>query len=763
MEPPRQPRINIDDRRRRTITRAWGNNAKSQRKTQDLPEGTIIGGAFQIAKPIGRGGMGTVYEVNHLALGRKCALKILSPELVNEVNWKRFQKEAKAIAGLSHPSLVHIYDLGIHNNRLPFYAMDLLKGEDLETRILKKGPLNLIETVKLVLKLLDGIAYAHKHGIIHRDLKPANILLTNEANGETSVKILDFGIAKLAGLDDESDDQYMTSTGEIFGSPFYMSPEQCMGETVDTRSDIYSIGCTLYEMLTGQVPLDGGSPLDTVMLHLEELPKSLSEKSGRSFPKSIETVVARSMAKLPQDRYQSAQEMAEDLKRILAGKDLSQTSYASAARSKEPNRLPKNKKTKKNESGSEKTERSGPWILAATVLISMVLMTVTALSLLPKDGKDGKSDETNSSIQSNNQISNQNTKRSESSRDELSPSFQSHLVLADTATMPETPALPDSSIDNFPTIPTVSYKNERESKESTELVFDFPAKFSIGTLNYAVQPSLYKFPQEAALYDKAVQELLSIPLTARGRISVEKGIPLSFTSNSFQSSFAMLTGFQPNDLFELTLANINISNADLKPLTKLKGLRGLVLRNVALNDSQLGALDQLTNLRFLALDESTVATRSVAQLKILNNLSELKCSTDENFPELLIKLKEAKNLTNLTLTGPITAEGLALVKDLNKLRCLQLDSALLKSQHLQTLGSLKNVEELTLYNCASDNANLKDYGYLKNLKELIIAKPVGLHRSGCSFIKKQLPSVKVVLQERKPAREHEEIQLIEMR
>lgn len=758
MEPPRQPKINIDDRRRRTITRAWGNNAKPQRKTQDIPEGTIIGGAFQIAKPIGRGGMGTVYEVNHLALGRKCALKILSPELVNEVNWKRFQKEAKAIAGLSHPSLVHIYDLGIHNNRLPFYAMDLLKGEDLETRILKKGPLNLIDTVKLVLKLLDGIAYAHKHGIIHRDLKPANILLTSEANGETSVKILDFGIAKLAGLDDESEDQYMTSTGEIFGSPFYMSPEQCMGETVDTRSDIYSIGCTLYEMLTGQVPLDGGSPLDTVMLHLEELPKSLSEKSGRSFPKSIETVVARSMAKLPQDRYQSAQEMAEDLKRILAGKDLSQTSYASAARSKEPNRLPKSKKKKKrneDEPDTAKAESSGPWILAATVLISMVLMTVTALSLLPKDGKSDESNNQNSN-QNSNKVSHQTNSRgsqlSEVNRDELSSSFQASLPV------------PDTMIENdLTSIPAASYKNERESKESTELVFDFPTKYSIGTLNYAVHPSLYKFPQEASIYNKAVQELLSIPITARGRISIDKGIPLAFTSSSFNSSFAMLAGFQPNDLFELTLANINLSDADLKPLTKLKGLRGLVLRNVVLNDSQLGALDQLTNLRLLALDESTVATRAVAQLKILNNLTELKCSTDEDFPALLIKLKEAKNLTNLTLTGPVSAEGLALIQDLSKLKCLQLDSALLKSQHLETLGSLKNIEELTLYNCASDNANLKDYGYLKNLKELIIAKPVGLHRSGCSFIKKQLPSVKVVLQERKPAREHEEIQLIEMR
>ncbi|MCA0315538.1 MAG: serine/threonine protein kinase [Candidatus Melainabacteria bacterium] len=758
MEPPRQPKINIDDRRRRTITRAWGNNTKPQRKTQDIPEGTIIGGAFQIAKPIGRGGMGTVYEVNHLALGRKCALKILSPELVNEVNWKRFQKEAKAIAGLSHPSLVHIYDLGIHNNRLPFYAMDLLKGEDLETRILKKGPLNLIDTVKLVLKLLDGIAYAHKHGIIHRDLKPANILLTSEANGEISVKILDFGIAKLAGLDDESEDQYMTSTGEIFGSPFYMSPEQCMGEAVDTRSDIYSIGCTLYEMLTGQVPLDGGSPLDTVMLHLEELPKSLSEKSGRSFPKSIETVVARSMAKLPQDRYQSAQEMAEDLKRILAGKDLSQTSYASAARSKEPNRLPKSKKKKKrneDEPDTAKAESSGPWILAATVLISMVLMTVTALSLLPKDGKSDESNNQNSNQNSNKvslQTNSRGAKLSEVNRDELSSSFQSSLPV------------PDTMIENdLTSIPAASYKNERESKESTELVFDFPTKYSIGTLNYAVHPSLYKFPQEASIYNKAVQELLSIPITARGRISIDKGIPLAFTSSSFNSSFAMLTGFQPNDLFQLTLSNVNLSNADLKPLTKLKGLRGLVLRNVVLNDSQLGALDQLTNLRLLALDESTVATRAVAQLKILNNLTELKCSTDEDFPALLSKLKEAKNLTNLTLTGPVSAEGLALIQDLGKLRCLQLDSALLKSQHLETLGSLKNIEELTLYNCASDNANLKDYGYLKNLKELIIAKPVGLHRSGCSFIKKQLPSVKVVLQERKPAREHEEIQLIEMR
>jgi serine/threonine protein kinase len=323
--------IKLNDNRRQTISRVWAGGStmgrkfdrkkldKSKLSGSELREGTIVGGAFKIVSVIGRGGMGVVYKASQTALGRVCALKVLSPELVNAQNWKRFQNEAKVMAGLTHPCLIQIYDLGIHDSSLPFYAMDYLQGQDLETIIRESGPLSLTRTIDIFVKALDGFGYAHRNGIIHRDIKPGNIFLCNDPSGELSVKILDFGILKLT--DPGSDAQSMTATGEVFGSPFYMSPEQCMGEAVDARSDIYSIGCSLYEVLTGVVPFDGETPLDTVMLHIEEDPPTLSFNSKRAFAPAIERVVARCLAKEPRKRYQNAKELALDLERIKQGKE----------------------------------------------------------------------------------------------------------------------------------------------------------------------------------------------------------------------------------------------------------------------------------------------------------------------------------------------------------------------------------------------------------------------------------------------------------
>jgi serine/threonine protein kinase len=283
-----------------------------------LKLGTIIGGTFKIESIIGSGGMGVVYAAEHTGLHRRFALKILSPELVNEQTWKRFQAEAKTLGALHHSTLVNVYDLGLHDHSLPYYSMELLEGRTLEQILIDDGPLYLDEAIEIFLQVLGGLAYAHRNDIIHRDLKPGNIMVCN-VDGDTVVKILDFGISKFLQLGRQN--QSLTMVGETFGSPYYMSPEQSIGADVDARSDIYSIGCSLFEALTSYVPFEGESQMEIVMMHEQDEPPLLAEVDpDTKFPDSIEYVVAKCLAKHPDDRYQSAKELAIDLERIKDNK-----------------------------------------------------------------------------------------------------------------------------------------------------------------------------------------------------------------------------------------------------------------------------------------------------------------------------------------------------------------------------------------------------------------------------------------------------------
>jgi serine/threonine protein kinase len=201
--------------------------------------------------------MGHVYHVCHKVLNGEYAVKTLSGEEVNEVAWKRFQVEAQAIAMMHHPNVIGIYNYGLHDGVLPYYAMDLLKGTDLEKRIRSEGPLEISEAARIFVEVCAGVEYSHSKGIIHRDIKPGNIFLleTPGASGET-VKVVDFGMVKLTH-DKSQHIQSLTGVGIAVGSPHYMSPEQCMGLAVDARSDVYSLGCSLFETLTGAFPFRG--------------------------------------------------------------------------------------------------------------------------------------------------------------------------------------------------------------------------------------------------------------------------------------------------------------------------------------------------------------------------------------------------------------------------------------------------------------------------------------------------------------------------
>lgn len=277
--------------------------------------GTLLLDKFRVVEHLGAGGMGNVYRVDHLLLEKPFAFKCLNKFQEADASWKRFQNEAKAAQLLDHPNLLKVFEFGLLESGQPFFLMELVEGTTLADEIKRLGHLPTQRAITLFIQVAFAIACAHDQKIVHRDLKPSNIMLVppKGENERESVKVVDFGIAKLTGID-EFNQQTLTKTGEIFGSPYYMSPEQCMGLPVDHRSDLYSLGCVFYESLTSAPPFMGETALSTMMKHQSEKPLSLKEASlGESYPATLEGIIEKLLEKNPEKRYQSAQHLARDL------------------------------------------------------------------------------------------------------------------------------------------------------------------------------------------------------------------------------------------------------------------------------------------------------------------------------------------------------------------------------------------------------------------------------------------------------------------
>lgn len=283
-----------------------------------LREDDTIGG-YRLMELIGHGGMGLVFRCEHLALSRICALKCLAPSMVSRTSWEMFKNEARIAGGLKHPAICQIYDLGLHGNKVPFYAMEFLPGETLHEVLEHQGPLSVGAVAEIFLNIAEGLAYAHNQGIVHKDIKPANIMIETNGEGDLSVKLLDFGIAELVLQENEEDHQ---KPRVVVGTAFYMSPEQFTGEALDWRSDIYSVGCSMFEALTGQPPYSGSSREELSAHHAVSPVPTLSKTTGTSFPLEVEAIVKKALAKEPDKRYRYAEELAQDLQNVLDDKPL---------------------------------------------------------------------------------------------------------------------------------------------------------------------------------------------------------------------------------------------------------------------------------------------------------------------------------------------------------------------------------------------------------------------------------------------------------
>jgi len=276
-----------------------------------------IGGRYRILELIGSGGVGSVYKVEHDLLNKIYAIKLVNPDAVADLKVKqRFHQEAQAVADLSHPNLIGVHDFGISEDGAPYLVMDYLDGISLDYEIERCGHIEEKRALAIFMQICAGLSYAHSKGIIHRDLTPSNVMLVKDDNGNEIPKIVDFGIAKRQAVDAK-----LTQTGDIFGTPLYMSPEQCLGNEVDARSDIYSLGCIMYETLSGTQPFDGINAIQIIFKHLNEEPKPL-RKVCENFEVSpgIEQIVASCLQIEPERRPPSADGLALNLERVADGK-----------------------------------------------------------------------------------------------------------------------------------------------------------------------------------------------------------------------------------------------------------------------------------------------------------------------------------------------------------------------------------------------------------------------------------------------------------
>ena len=341
-----------------------------------MPE-TVVHGRYSILRTLGGGGMARVYLAHDEVLGRDVAIKILRDQYAEDAEFvERFKREARSAASLSHPNIVSVYDRGVAEDGTSYIAMEYVPGGNLKERISREGLLDPDSSILVALQITYALEAAHGRGVIHRDIKPHNILLTSTDD----VKVADFGIARAAAYTS------ISQTSLVLGTASYMSPEQALGEPVDPRSDLYSLGVVLYEMLTGELPYTADNPVAVSMKHVNE-PLRPPKESNPEIPEDLDAVVTKLLSKKAEDRYKGATELAEDLRRVRDGlQPLAAVPVDTGTRPTQPGTrrfvppppVPARRRRR----------RGTPWVLAG-VLLLLALLGGLGLALSQNGGNSG--------------------------------------------------------------------------------------------------------------------------------------------------------------------------------------------------------------------------------------------------------------------------------------------------------------------------------------------------------------------------------------
>ena len=289
------------------------NSDRTSRATKLLDQlPALIANRFEVMECIGRGGVGVVLKCKDVVLNNIVAVKFLLKE-INQEEAARFQREAVTAARLNHRNIVRVVDFGQNQDGRLYLVMEYLEGKTLLDEIEAEGPYSISAALPLLLKICDGLSHAHNLNVLHRDVKPSNVMLAEEPGGKIVPKLVDFGLARIQS---QMDEQQLTTGGRVFGSPSYLSPESATGGKVDFRTDIYSLGCLIFEALSGTPPFLGETAFETLNQKISQRAPTLFEKTGKRFPEEIEQIVARCLDVDPEQRYESVSDLRQDLEEL---------------------------------------------------------------------------------------------------------------------------------------------------------------------------------------------------------------------------------------------------------------------------------------------------------------------------------------------------------------------------------------------------------------------------------------------------------------
>ncbi|MDO8879509.1 MAG: Stk1 family PASTA domain-containing Ser/Thr kinase [Coriobacteriia bacterium] len=345
-------------------------------------EDLVFGRRYRATEKIGTGGMADVYKSVDEVLGRTVAVKVLHARYAADPNFvARFRQEAQAAANLSHPNIVNIYDWG-RDGETYYIVMEYVNGRDLKSLITERGPLDPLKAAEYAAQVCAALGVAHGYDIIHRDIKPHNIVLTPDG----AIKVMDFGIARAGNTT-------MTQTGSVLGTAQYISPEQAQGRTLTPSSDLYSLGVTLYELVTGRVPFDGDTPVATALMQVNDEATPPRQVRG-SIPPGLEAVILRAMRKDPGQRYTSAAEMRDDLKRVISGEPAIGGAYGGVADIGQTSVLPAVDRTSTPRAETPLPVRSIPerrtnpwmWVAIGALIIALGIAGAYTMGLIGNSG-----------------------------------------------------------------------------------------------------------------------------------------------------------------------------------------------------------------------------------------------------------------------------------------------------------------------------------------------------------------------------------------
>jgi serine/threonine protein kinase len=631
-----------------------------------LRRGAIVDGRYKIIELLGHGGSSSVYKVEQVFLRRQFALKVFEPDDdQTSPSIHRFHQEAQLTSRLEHQNICRTIDCGVLNECQPFLVMELIEGPTLHQLLKREGSLSLEVTVKLLAPICFALSYAHEHGLVHRDIKPSNIIIETHTDGTMIPKLVDFGIAQFI----EQSGLRLTKTGEIFGTPLYMSPEQCRGSRVDHRADIYSMGCVLYEALTGAPPFIGANLLETTTHHLHTVPMSLTDGAmGKKFPSGVERAVLRALEKNVRDRYQSCEDLGRDL--LSAQIDSRKTDVPPQAKCtlevvREKSSIEESKPSKKK---------------AISIAVLAAISTLTLVLVGPSSFHSKVTDSVTTSVEAEK-----------------------------TSPLPSKEGVFYSIVDGMQ-VPLDSKQDYCRSKPG-ELVrrYIFPTQ-SIGKLTVTDQN-----------FQSAVQ------IEAAGFVSLRNGDHLSFSPimNLISKHPEALDHFQSDDLTEIVFKvrpelSMLDSGCDMdKVLKHAAHYKALKRVNLSFTDVTAAGLrnffiDDKPNLEVLSISRTSINPAELAKLNCIrkvvqldaeglgkmtpvfsslqnsNRLKVLKVNEDQVDDSDLNSIAKLKNLEDLSIAAnpAITKQGLTALMQLKKLRSLDLHGTHISKDSLELLARL---------------------------------------------------------------------------